>query len=114
MDKDTIEATYHQAMLAREAFFIASEKAIQLRAQIEQQRLFSLADGRITGKNAEEREACARKLFADDYYALSEAERDERYTKFDLDQAQARIEMIRCQLRLEESISRSVEEIYGN
>jgi hypothetical protein len=102
MDEIAITTAYNTLLNASQAAFIAGERVIFLKADIEQTRMAAARDGLITGKNEDERKICAYSLMPDKYHELAVAEKDEREEKHLLGQAQTIVESMRALLRLEE------------
>lgn len=102
MDEVQITTVYANQRVCMLEFAAASERLIALRGRIEETRLGAIRDGLITGKNEDERKACAKELMKDLYEELAQAESAERHAKYRLDAAANSVEEARALLRLAE------------
>ena len=100
MDVSTITAAYHNLALAREALQAAGTAAIMDKIALDTAIARATLAGEIIGKNAEERAAKARELFAEKYAALEVAESDERYARLNFDLAGYEVERVKLIVRL--------------
>lgn len=83
-------------------FCNAAIAAMRSKEALEKSEAEALMAGRITGKNTEEREACARMLFNTQREAVFEIELSEKLARLGLDEAEAHVEKVKALLRLEE------------
>ncbi len=97
-----IDTAYSALRAALQKAHHTGQAAIDAKTKLERRKLAALVAGSITGKNAEEREAAARKRFADLYTELEEAERTAADAKLELDLARLEVDRVRCLLRLDE------------
>ena len=97
-----IRYAYGLLSSATSEYHEATEQAIMARSALERAKLGGLASGAIEGKNAELREASARKQLAGLYAELETAEKEERSARLWLDLARLGVEEIRALLRLAE------------
>ena len=102
MDEATITTTYNSLLNAMQAYYIAGEHLIRVKAEMETTRLAAIRDGLITGKNDDERKASAYLVLKDLYHELAVAEMAEREKKYILSCAEVFVEQTRALLRLEE------------
>ena len=102
MDEETIKLAYTILKDKLKAHHAAAELAILTKAMLEKATLARLADGTITGKNEQLREASARELLPHLYRDFENAEEGEREAKLRLDIARADVECARALLRLAE------------
>ena len=100
MDVQEITAAYHNLAQAREELHAAGTAAIMNRIDLEASTARATLAGEIIGKNAEERAAKARELFAEKYAALEVAESDERYARLNFDLAGYEVERVKLIVRL--------------
>jgi len=105
-----ISTAYDQLTHATTAAFIAAETAANAKAALEVARAEATHDGRIDGKNQEQREAQARQVLTCQYNALEVADTAARYTRHGLDLARIEVERVRVILRLAELTSGKVTE----
>ena len=102
MDEDTIKLAYTILKDKMKAHHSAAGLVILTKAMLERATLARLADGTITGKNEQLREASARELLPHLYRDFENAAENEREAKLKLDIARADVECTRALLRLAE------------
>ena len=100
MDEDTINLAYTILKDKLKVYHSAARLAILAKAMLEKATLARLADGTITGKNEQLREASARELLPHLYLDFENAAENEREAKLKLDIARADVECTRALLRL--------------
>ena len=100
MDVSTITAAYHNLALAREALQAAGTAAIMDKIALDVATARATLAGEIIGKNAEERAAKARDLFAAQYNALEVSESAERLARMEYDLATYEVERVKLIVRL--------------
>jgi len=76
MNRDEIWETYETMLDATHALYLARVAHVQKQEAVDWQRWQAVAEGTITGKNEQEREANLRMLLMPQYEALAEAARD--------------------------------------
>jgi hypothetical protein len=83
---DNVSQAHVALAEARNAIFGVATVLDQIKVQLKTQRAQAVADGRISGKNEDVREAQSREIFAADYAALAdaEAELDKAQLAYDL------------------------------
>ena len=91
---------YSQLKTSQREYFEASERYIQTKQILETQKAGGIANGQITGKNADERESSARALIPGLFLDYGEAFDKERKAKFLLDSAYTSVELVRSRLRV--------------
>ena len=82
---------------ARNAIFDAITARDQLKAQLKTQKAQAVADGRISGKNEDVREAQAREIFAAEYASLAQAE-------MELDKAQLAFDLAEIEVKRQRAL----------
>lgn len=102
---DEIEACYSGFELTMYNYHNASERAIAARSDLERKRLALLVEGKIIGKNEDERKASARTLLSEEYRAVDDADMAERYAKYSLEISQVRVDEVRLTVRALEMAS---------
>lgn len=100
MDVSTITAAYHDLALAREALHSNATTAILDKIDLDTAIARATLTGEIIGKNAEERAAKARELFAEKYAALEASESAERNARLAFDLAGYEVERVKLIVRL--------------
>ena len=100
MDVQEITAAYHALDMARRDLHTAGTTAIMNRIDLDTAIARATLAGEIVGKNAEERAAKARELFAEKYAALEVAESDERYARLNFDLAGYEVDRVKLIVRL--------------
>ena len=95
-----VEEVYVELEGQSDKLFDASELAIKSKQKLEIGRLTGMANGSIFGKNADEREACAREVIGELFTSYGEAQDTERIAKHDFDQAFLKVELSRARLRI--------------
>ena len=100
---------YMQLQTSQREYFEASELALKAKQKLETERLTGMANGSIFGKNADEREACAREILGNLFVAYGEAQDKERGAKFLLDSSFTTVELTRAKLRIMELLCKEVE-----
>lgn len=108
MDEETINLTYRILKNKMKAHHEAAGQAILTKTMLDKATLTRLADGTITGKNEQLREASARELLPHLYRDAEDAAEDEREAKLYLDLARADVECVRALLRLAEITAQAV------
>ena len=88
-------------------YYETSEKAIKAKHKLETERLIGLANGTISGKNSDERDASAREVIGELFVAHGKSQDDERGAKFLLDSSAMSVECTRARLRVLELLINS-------
>lgn len=102
MKENDIVSAYNELNQATRNAYEAGEHLIDVSAALEAAKLNGMLDGSIDGKNAELREASARKLLASQYAEAGNAERRNREAQHWLSIAKIEVDMVRALLRLQE------------
>jgi hypothetical protein len=102
IDDATLINAYTALCNRKYAYFIAGETAISARKTLEAKRLSLMAEGKIIGKNPEERAACAAQLLTVESAAVEQAEATERKARIDMELAQLDVDLEGKRLRLAE------------
>lgn len=110
MDTQLIDTVYDTLIRARVSYAEAVEEAITARYILSTARMLALADGSLTGKNEEAREAAARTMFPTLFEAVENKERAERSAKLRLEMAADQVARVRLTLRAAE-YAEKVEEL---
>ena len=100
LTNETLTATYESLKAAVITAFSTGEMAIQAKAAFETGKAALLLDGRLDGKNQEQRDAQARELLAVLYRNAEAAEKMAREAKCGLETARLDVGVVRAQLRL--------------
>ena len=101
---------YTQLQTSQREYFEASELALKAKQKLETERLTGMANGSIFGKNADEREACAREIIPGLFLDYGEAQDKERGAKFLLDSSMVTVELSRARLRIFELLVKGLED----
>jgi cell division protein FtsL len=109
LNREQIKQAYENLKIHTATLFSVTEIEIKAKRELEVRRLSLLAEGAITGKNAEEREACARRLLDREYKALEIAEKNTRTERTSFELARLDVECLRALLRLAEIEARAGE-----
>ena len=97
-----INKAYDKLSKATNAAFEVGQIAIAARVALDTAKLQGLADGTISGKNADMREASAREVLAEIYASAEAADEAAKETRHTLDLARIEVERVRALLRLAE------------
>ena len=100
MDTQTISNAYANLVIARDNLHDAGTAAIMARIALDTATARATLAGEIVGKNAEERAAKAREIFADQYNALEVCESTERRARLAFDLAGYEVERVKLIVRL--------------
>ena len=100
MDVQEITAAYHALDMARRDLHTAGTTAIMNRIDLDTAIARATLAGEIVGKNAEERAAKARELFAAQYNALEVSDSAERLARMEYDLATYEVERVKLIVRL--------------
>lgn len=103
-----LTTAYYGLNFARQQYYTATETLIAARRALENKRMGLMIEGKITGKNSEEREASGRAQMADEYLLVERAESLERELKLRFEFAQSEVDLVRAQLRLCELVDRTM------
>ena len=95
-----LDGVYADLEKSSQKLFEASELFLKAKQKLETERLTGMANGSIFGKNADEREACAREVIPGLFLDYGEAQDTERIAKHDFDQAFLKVELSRARLRI--------------
>ncbi|MCA9868612.1 MAG: hypothetical protein KC410_19140 [Anaerolineales bacterium] len=104
LTNETLTTTYEALKAAVVTAFSTGEMAIQAKAAFETGKAALLLDGRLDGKNQEQRDAQARELLSVLYRNAEVAEKAAREAKCGLETARLDVEVVRAQLRLLELV----------
>jgi hypothetical protein len=102
MEPKVIYETFMSLSRAQWDSYAIGEEAIAARADLDRARAKKIAAGEIVGKNADEREAKAREILADEYARVEKVEAAEREARASLEVARIRVDEIKAELRLME------------
>jgi len=91
-----IEEAYASLEEALQAHTEATLQVMEAREALDRAVAQAYAEGRINGRNKEEREAQARSVFPELFQALHEAELELARSKGELEGAKARVELARA------------------
>ena len=97
-----LDGVYADLEKSSQKLFEASELSLKAKHKLEIERLIGLANGSIFGKNADEREACAREVIGGLFVTYGKTQDDERIAKHEFDLAFMKVEMSRTRLRIME------------
>ena len=100
MDVQEITAAYHNLAQAREELHAAGTAAIMDKIALDTAIARATLAGEIIGKNAEERAAKARELFAAQYNALEVSESAERLARMEYDLATYEVGRVKLIVKL--------------
>ena len=94
-----INNAYTRLAQAAQDNYKATELEIESGVELERELLAAINDGRIDGKNEQQRQAKARELFAELHQAHEQNGRNARCYKFQLDMARLEVERIKMLFR---------------
>ena len=97
-----LDDVYSDLEKSSQKLFEASELSLKAKQKLEIERLTGMANGSIFGKNADEREACAREVIPGLFLDYGEAQDKERTAKHDFDRTYLNVELSRSRLRVYE------------
>ena len=106
MDKDTLEkmaiSAFGNAQAARDSLYAAAENNIATKEALETAKVEIALSGKLDGKNTDLRKAQAQTLLAEQFLALTIAERAERAARYHFDKAALDVDTAKTLLRIAE------------
>ena len=108
IDAETINAAFQGLAETTDEYATAEQAKIKAKSELDIEKANGLADGSITGSNADKREASAREAIPEWYAAFDHVDSWAKEAKLALDLARIEVERVKTLLRLMEISSRGL------